>query len=208
MEVGNLAQWASAVMSAVVATLAVWGDKVRTWLAGPQIELFLRAGRGDLNFRADSKKALYHHIVVRNRRSWSPAKDVRLQIVGLAKRGPDGTFFPESLVTPLQLTWAFPFAHEQLPTVASTDTCDLGFLDEEGARFRLTTYVIPNNFRGFVAAGKAMRVEVVASASNFSSREPLTIEVSWDGKWTDLEEMQRHLVIKEVAPGDDPRGRR
>jgi hypothetical protein len=75
----------------------------------------------------------------------------------------------------------------------------LGFLDEKGARFRLTTYVIPNNFRGFVGAGEAIRVQVVASASNFTSREPLTIEVSWDGKWTDLEEMQRHLVIKEVA---------
>ena len=204
MEVGNLAQWASAAMSAVVAILAIWGDKVRSRLAGPQIELSLRAGQGDLNFRADGTRALYHHIVVRNRRSWSPAKEVRLLIVGLAKRGPDGTFFPELLVAPLQLTWAFPGVHEQLPTVAVTDTCDLGVLDEHGAQFRLTPYIIPNNFRGSVSAGEAIRVQVVASGSNFSSRKPLNIEVSWDGNWTDLGEMHRHLVVKEVALNTGP----
>jgi len=125
MEAGNLAQWASAVMATIIAVLAIWGDAIRSKLAGPQIDISLRPGPGDLNYRADGTRTLYHHIMVRNRRSWSPAKQLRLLIVGLERRGPDGSYFPESLVTPLQLTWSFPGAHEVLPTVASTDTCDL-----------------------------------------------------------------------------------
>jgi hypothetical protein len=51
MEIGNLAQWAAVVMSAIVAILAVWGDKFRTWLAGPQLELALRPSGLSLRHR-------------------------------------------------------------------------------------------------------------------------------------------------------------
>ena len=56
----------------------------------------------------------------------------------------------------------------------------------------------PNNFLGYITAGEAMRVTLVASAHNGNS-EPLVLEVSWDGRWSaELDEMQRHLVIKPV----------
>ncbi len=105
----------------------------------------------------------------------------------------------ESLIAPLQLTWAFPTFHELLPTIAdSPDTCDFTALDERSGKLRLSTYIVPNNFRGYIEAGQGMRVTLVAEAHNAKS-EPLVVEVSWDGKWSaNLEEMQRHLVVKEV----------
>jgi hypothetical protein len=106
--------------------------------------------------------------------------------------------FDESFIE-LQLTWAYAAATgEQLPTIVANKTCDLGCLTEGVDRFRLTTYVRPNNFPGYITAGQTMRVAVVAIAENVQS-SPLVLEISWDGKWSaDLNEMQRHLVVKEV----------
>jgi hypothetical protein len=76
-----------------------------------------------------------------------------------------------------------------------------GFGQARAGRFKLATRADADEFRGFILAGEAMRVEVIASAANFHSRRPLTIEVAWDGAWTDVREMHPHLVIREVAPG-------
>ncbi len=166
--------------------------------AEPQVALALRDERGDLNPRNDGVKEIYYHLLVANRRLWSPAEAVRVLVVGLAKRRPDGSYLAEPLVAPLQLTWAFPTFHELFPTIADSDTCDFGAIDEHSGRFRLSTYITPNNFRGFIVGGEAMRVTVVASAHN-GRFDPLVVEVSWDGTWSaDLEEMRRHLVIKEM----------
>jgi hypothetical protein len=179
--------------------MAVWGDWIRSAVAGPKLSVRLRGGNGDLNTRSDGKKQIYHHVVVANQRRWSPAEAVRVVVTALSRRRPDGSFFPEPLLLPLQLTWAFPSVHELLPTVSESDTCDLGSIDEGSGRFRLSTYITPNNFRGYLSGGEAMRVTVVASVYNCTS-PPLMIEISWDGQWsTDLADMQRHLVIKEVS---------
>jgi len=196
----TLAAVFTAIGTVAVAVLAIWGDKIRAWIAGPQLELSLRDPRGDLTVRANGKKTIYYHVSVTNRRAWSPARAVRVLVVGVAKRRPDGTYFPEPVIAPLQLTWAFPQFHELLPTIVTADTCDFGCLDEDAGRFTLSMYITPNNFRGYVAPGEAMRVHVIAAAHNVHSPKPLALEVSWDGKWSaDLDEMQRHLVIKEVS---------
>jgi hypothetical protein len=189
----------TAVGTVAVAILAIWGDKVRDSIAGPKLDLSLRDGRGDLNVRADGLKTIYYHIFVSNRRTWSPARAVRILVTSIEKRRPDGTYLPETVVAPLQLTWAFPRFHELLPTVVKEDTCDLGFLVEKGNRFTLSTYITPNNFRGYIEAGESMRVHLVAAAHNFYSSAPIILEISWDGIWKDnLEEMQRHFVVKAV----------
>jgi hypothetical protein len=193
------AAWLTAVGTLAVAVVAIWGDWLRDRLAGPKLAVALRDVRGDLNIRNDGIREIYHHLVVSNRRRWIPAEAVRVLVVGLAKRRPDGSFLADPLVAPLQLTWAFPTFHELFPTIAESDICDFGAVDQSSGRFRLSTYITPNNFRGYIAGGEAMRVTLVASAHNGRS-EPLVVEVSWDGTWAaDLEEMQRHLVIKEVS---------
>lgn len=196
----SAAAWFTALGTVGVAIMAIWGNWVRARFAAPKIELSLRDTRGDLTVRSDGLKEIYHHVTVRNRRRWSPAEAVRVLVVGLAKRRPDGSYMAESLVTPLQLTWAFPTFHELLPTIAGApDTCDFVALDERSGQLRLSLYILPNNFRGFIKGGQAMRATLVAAAHNAKS-EPLVLEVSWDGQWSaDLEEMQRHLVIKEVT---------
>jgi hypothetical protein len=120
------AAWFTAIGTVAVAIVAIWGGWIRTRLAGPQTALALRDGRGDLTRRNDGTREIYYHVLVSNRRQWSPAEAVRVLVVGLAKRRPDGSYLAEPLVAPLQLTWAFPTFHELFPTIADSDTCDFG----------------------------------------------------------------------------------
>lgn len=183
-----------------VAVLAVWGDKIRARFAGPNIELALRDARGNLTTRGDGGKVAYYHIVVTNRRRWSPAKNVRLLLTGIQTRAADGRYAPERVVHAVQLTWQFPRFHELSPTITAVDMCDFGSLGERESAFVPSLYITPNDFPGLVRPGESKRFLIVASADNFYSKVPLVLEVSWDGKWTaDTEELMKHLVVSEVA---------
>ena len=196
------AAWFTAVGTVAVAVMAIWGDWVRARIAGPRLRLSLRQ-EGFPTPRTDGVKswnALYYHVEVSNARGWSPANAVRVLVVGLARRVPDGTFIAEPLITRFQLTWAFPEFHELFPTITDgTETCDLGYLDGPAAQqFRLSTYIRPATFPGYVDRNDAVRVTLVASAHNGQSNQ-LIVEVSWDGIWQEGE-MRKHLVVKDVSP--------
>ena len=204
MELTNtLAQIFAAIGTVAVAILAIWGEKIRAAVAGPKIEFGLNDPKGNLTIRANGKRTIYYHLQLLNRRAWSPASHTRVLVTAIEKKRPDGTYFPESLIAPLQLTWALPQFHELLPTIATRDVCDLGYLDEDSQRFELSLYIKPNNFTGFVEPGQSMRVKIIVAAHNYESKKPTVLEISWDGKWhSDLSEMQKHLVIKEVQSAD------
>jgi hypothetical protein len=182
-----------AVGPLLVAILAIWGDWVRACLAGPRLTLSLRQD-GYLTPR-NGGNAIFYHVEVSNQRIWSPAKAVRVMVVGIEKRRPDGSYFLEPFL-PLQLTWIIPELHEQFPTVTTPDICDLGYLDQHA--FTLSVYRIPLQFPGSISGNEGIRVTLVARAQNGESR-PLVIEISWDGTWVaDIHQVQKHMVVKEV----------
>lgn len=197
--INTIAQIFVAIGTVAVAILAIWGEKVRSIFAGPKLEIELYDSRGSLTSRGNQKKTIYYYIRLINKRTWNPARRVRILVTELAKKRPDGTYFPERLIVPVQITWSFPQFHEYIPTIATEDICDLGFLDEDAEKFALSLYVVPNNFQGYVSAGESMIVYLKASGDNFESKSPLVLEISWDGKWSaDMNEMQQHLIVKEV----------
>jgi hypothetical protein len=197
------ASWVQVVQALgtlLVAVVAIWGEKIRAAVAGPDMRLTLKDPAGDLTVRGNGKRTIYYHLQVSNRRTWSPARNTRVVVVDIAKKRPDGSFIAETPIAPLQLTWAFQEFHELLPTIATQDVCDLGFIDEDSQQFELSPYVRPNNFSGFVEGGQSMRVSVIVSAHNYESTRPLVLEVSWDGKWDSHQDhMAKHLVVKEVV---------
>jgi hypothetical protein len=130
-------------------------------------------------------------------------------VVGVDKRAADGTYMPEHLAAPLQLTWAYPSSHEQFPTIVQEDVCDLGFLDEGAGRFELAVYAKPNNLKGYVRSREGMRIHITAAGHDVPPSKPLIIEVAWDGVWSaNQEEMLRHLVIREVKEKPTPKASR
>jgi len=189
-----------AIGTVAIAILAIWGEKIRNWIAAPRLELKLHNARGDLTTRQDGSRTIYYHIRIENKRQWRPAKRVRIVCNAIAKKRADGSFKPESLIVPVQLTWAFPTFHELLPNIVRDDICDLGFVDENTGEFKLSLYIYPSNFRGSISANQTIRISLIASADNFVSKSPYVLEIFWDGNWSsDLEEMQNHIVIKEVV---------
>lgn len=80
----------------------------------------------------------------------------------------------------MQLDWPFRQLHETPPIIGGDEICNLGFLDENSDVFRLSLYVYPNNFRGFIKANEAMRVSLIAKADDFTSKTPYVVEVWWD----------------------------
>lgn len=188
-----------AIGAITVSILAIWGEKVRNWLAGPKLEISLHDTRGNLTSRQSGQRTIYYHVKIVNKRTWSPARRVRILCTSIAKRASDGSFVQEPLLIPVQLTWAFPTFHELLPTIRKDDICDLGFLDENSNQFKLSLYLYPNNFRGFISANEAMRISLVVSADNYTSKSHYVIEISWNGKWSsNLEEMKKYLVVKAI----------
>ena len=117
--ISTIAKVFSAVGTVSVAVLAIWGDKVRAAIAGPKLELKLQNERGNLTVRANQTRTIYYHLKLTNKRKWSPAKHVRMLVTDIEKKRADGTYFPEPLVAPLQLAWAFPQFHELLPTIVT-----------------------------------------------------------------------------------------
>jgi len=190
----------TALGTIAVAVLAIWGDFFRYKLAGPQLSLALHDARGDPTHRTNGTLAFFFHLKVRNRRLWSPAKDVRVLLERIARRRPDGSFLAEHLVYPLTLIWTPMEVGDFQRTVGGIETCDLGFLDQGSDRFRISALIVPNNVHASVRANEAIRVQIAATGQNVTSSKPLFLEIAWDGNWTaNREEMQQHLVIKEVA---------
>lgn len=188
-----------AIGTVAVAIFAIYGGTIRSWIAGPKLKFTLHNARGDLTTRANRRRTIYYHIKIENERQWAPARRVRVLCTAISKRASDGPFVQEPLIIPVQLTWAFPAFHELLPNVSTEDICDLGYLDEASARFVLSLYVYPNNFRGFISSNETMHIGLIASADNFTSKSPYILEISWDGNWSpNLDEMRQHLVIREV----------
>jgi hypothetical protein len=190
----------TAIGTVAVAVLAIWGDFFRYKFAGPQLELSLNDLRGNLTPRTNGTHTYFFHLKIRNRRVWSPAKDVRVLVERIARRGPDGSFFAEPLVYPVPLAWTPSELGDFQRTIADTETCDLGFLDQNAEAFKLSVLFAPGNFKGYVRADRAIHVRIVALGQNVTSSRPLFLEIAWDGRWTtDRDEMRKHLVIKEIA---------
>lgn len=193
-----------AIGTIAVAVLAIWGDWFRDKFASPEIEISLRDTKGNLT-TLNGRRAIYYHLIVQNRRKWALARGVQVMITGIWRRAADGSFKPESLAVQLPLTWAFPQFNPITPRIRDRKICDLGFVVEGDSQFKPSPYFYPHNFRGFVTANDAVRLALEIEAENFTSKIPYVVEICWDGQWTDdLEEMEKHLVIKQIGTEPSP----
>jgi hypothetical protein len=192
-----LAEVFTAVGTVLVAILAIWGDFFKAFFAGPKLELSLSGL--DLTVRNDGTPTYYFRINVKNRRTWAAAEGARVQIVGIARRSKlDGSFKRESLAVPVQLFWVPAERASERELIIDAAICDFGYLDMKQL-FKLATMNTPNNFNGQMYEDNPMRVQVRVSAQNMRPRNPIVIEVFWDGQFVlDPNAMEKHLLAKEV----------
>jgi len=188
-----------AIGTVAVAVLAIWGEWFRDKLASPKLSLQLRDTKGHLTSLQNGQKIIYYHLVVNNKRKWAMARGVQVMLTGYWQQAADSTFKPVSLASELPLTWTFPQFSPLTPNISEQKNCDLGHLSENENQFTPECYFFPTNFTGFVTPNSTIRYSIRVIAENFTYGKPMLIEVSWDGKWsTDMTEMERHLVVKEI----------
>lgn len=198
-EMSNLILFFGVLGTWAIAVLAIWGNPIRSMLAGPKLELKLHNAKGEMTTNMDGLSLRYYHLDVINNRKTAKAVNACVQVNKLLWPLADGSFKDENLSTPLQLQWQFPKHNPQFLTIGyKKEVCDLGFVPR-GGPFRLTSYLIPKKYEHMITLGslQKFRVEIVAVAENTESNK-LNLEISWDGEWSDdSDEMSKHLVVTE-----------
>lgn len=202
--------WLTAIGTLAVAILAIWGEWIKSYIAGPRLGLVPHNLQGELteaHRRAELPggvhgfqriPAVYFHLRVLNNRSWAPAHGVRVLFVGLLRRDQSGIFHREPINVRQQLTWAPAEFSGITPVIIRDHVLDLGCLTQDG--FRITTYATPNNFRGTVGAHEAIRVELQIVADDYYSDRVYVYEIAWDGVWAaDLSVLAQHVSVQEIA---------
>lgn len=196
----------TALGTVAVAVLAIWGDWLKARLVPVRLRLVPHNTRGTLTMFNTQRPVIYYHLKIINERRWLAARSCRVLLKALARRGPDLMFHPEPLPVPFQFMWA-PFeSTPALVTIQKEQVLDFGFIMEPAAQGSQTTqfvpalYSYPNDFRGYVGPGEAVRYSLEIEADSYLSPTYAVVEVAWDGRWLpDLDKMSQSLVIREVA---------
>ncbi len=183
-----------------VAVMAIWGEKVRSWLAPPKLLIQPHTLRGDPTLLTPGAlRIMYYHLKVVNLRPYLTVQNCRVLLKGLSRRGPDGNFHAVPMAVPLQFVWAPAEVSPSQVTITKEQVLDFGRIVEGNNRFEPVLYAYANNFQGFVQAGEAVRYFLEVDASNFVSPRPQVFEVAWDGEWHfESENMEHHLRIAEI----------
>jgi hypothetical protein len=203
---------AAAIGTVAVAVMAIWGERVRTWVAPPRLRLVLRSPRGvpaELVMPGVNTAApilsMYYHVKVVNDRPWLPVKDCRVLLTGYSKRGPDGRFHPDDVPVPLQFPWAPNHSQgERFRTIVTFQVIDLFRVVERDSLIWPQLYDQVTSFKGYIAKGEAARYQIEIDAPGLPVSVPQVFEISWSGQWSfEPESMEKHLRVREVT-GKDP----
>ncbi len=196
-----------AVGTLLVAAAAIWGDWLRSRLAPAKltIETHNLIGHPTVFSSADAEsgdsgtRAMFFHLKVLNRRPWTAAKNCRVLLKAMTRRGPDGRFYPVPMSIPTQFVWAPAEITPPLVTIVKENIFDLGFISETEDKFIPRLFWYPHNFQGFVGRDEAVRYHLEIEATNFSSSRYQVFEVAWDGEFDhEPARMEPHLRITEI----------
>ena len=193
--------WVQVVYTLITLCLvvvALFGETIRNRWFGPRFVVEVRDNSGFLTARNSGARTRYYHLSIRNSGE-TPARKVRVVLIGFARRVAETKFSAEQVPIPLDFMWSFPQFSPLLPTISqnSERICDLGHVDEGTPRFEFDFYVRQNAAAYYVAAAETVRVHYQVEVENLPEPVRGTVEVKWDGKWSaDDNEMIKHLQVK------------
>ncbi len=186
----------SAIGTVTVAVLAIWGDWIRTRLVPPKLGLSVHNARGTVIPSANGPRRIFYHLKVSNSRPWAPARNCRVLLKAVHRRGPDQQFHPAPLPVPMQFVWAPSGFTPPLVNIVSEQILDFGHLAEGAPRFIPSLYVLLSDFEGFVGSEQSVRFSLQIEADGYAARQYQVFEVAWSDN---LDEMAQHLRIREVT---------
>jgi hypothetical protein len=96
----------TAIGTIAVAVLAIWGDWFRSWLAPPRVEIRPHNLRGTVTSFTNGPRVIYYHLKASNTRRWAVARNCRIILTAIYRRGPDQQFRASLVPVPPQFVWA------------------------------------------------------------------------------------------------------
>jgi hypothetical protein len=183
----------AATFAAVI--VAIWGERIRQIWNKPRLKVSLNEPA--FNVTVSGIRGWYYLIRVANSKPSTPAKNVRLLLTNVYKKGPDGSWREQRFSGPTQVTWRWPQWSPLYATIGPEELSTFGSL-LENSNFELQLYWYPNNLQRAIAPNDPTRFQFKA-VSDIAESEPLAVEVAWDGQWAEgSAEIRQHLIVKEI----------
>ncbi len=198
----------TAIGTISVAIIAIWGDWFRAKFAAPKMRIVVRDNGVDIRTMnplvelpiGNPSKAIYFCLHVENRRSWAMANNCKVVLRAVHRRVPNGKFYREPLIVPLQYQWSPGFYSVcEMQNIKQDAVLDFGRIVEKGDRFEPVLCGESNNFNVFKKKeNEVVRYSLQIIADNFTSQKFQVFEVEWSGYSANVEDMRQSQQIKPV----------
>ena len=186
-----------ALLNFAVIVVAVWGEPIRQFFDRPKLRISLTEPA--LDETEPGIQGWFYFVQVTSDKPSSPAKNVRLLLTHVYKKGPDGSWQEEKFSGPLQAVWWDSQSSPQYKIIGPDELSAFGVLDEKSNFFELQLHSYKNNFKREILKNEPTRLEFKA-VSDAAESKSLTIEVAWGGMWVEgSAEMRNHCIVKEIV---------
>lgn len=183
----------------LLAVVALFGERIKQLWSHPKLQLILDEPTLTGHSNSD-EKGWYYHLRVKNDRKHAPAKNVRVLLYKLMKKGPDGSWLEQKFSGPVQVMWIWADNMPQYltvgPDVQSTFCCSM----ENSTTINLKLYLMPMNLLQYqnIVPDDPTRL-MFKAVSDIAESNNLTLELAWDGQWEQgASEMKKHFIVKTI----------
>lgn len=201
MCVDTLINLGVAVGTILVAIAAIWGDWLNSRLNPTRARIELHNIKGSKEVDAGwGGRIVRYHLKVVNKTPWKTLDSCRVLLTEVHRKDSSGTFQREPLPVPRQFIWAPADLSPTAVTFSKERILDFGALSLSEDRFRPCLYPQGGQLHAEAAKHDVVRYRLQVVAENFQRHGTQLFEVAFDGTCCDdLDELARHLVIREVG---------
>lgn len=200
MCLNTLINLGTAIGTIAVAIAAIWGDRLRELLNPSRVRIEVHNIKGQKEVNPEQRcRIIYYHLKVINERRWKTLHNCRVLLTEIRRKHPDGEFHIDSFPVPRQFMWA-PADLSPIMVDFRTDRIfDFGVLWFPDATYKPALYPQGGQLNPNVGRNEAVRYRLQVVADNLPHHKGQLFEVAFDGTCSeDIDEMSRHLVIREV----------
>lgn len=198
----NIVQIVSALVSLIVGIIAIWGDWIRSKFSPLKLKIEPQNLNGELTLAVNgpnTAKVYYYHLKLVNQSNWQIARHCRVLLTGMYKKDTTGAFIYTNFNALHPFEWTPAEEGKEYVDITDSHVFDFGRISENSNSFIISTKRYPNNFKGILYPNETIRYCLKIDAVGFRQKKHQIFEVTWNGQWSDDEDIMKHnVVIKEI----------
>jgi hypothetical protein len=192
----------TALLTLIVGFIAIWGDRIRSRYSPLRLKIEPQNLGGELTTwhnGPNSGKVYYYHLKVINKSNWQLAKHCRVLLTGMYKKDSKGLFVYTEFNALHPFEWTPAEDGNEYVDITDSHVFDFGRIYENVNSFKVAIRRYPNNFKGILMPNETIRYCLKIDAVGFRQKKDQIFEVTWNGQWSDDEEiMKNNVKIREV----------